>query len=100
MKIFQRFVQILWWLALAYLPVLMLDIANDFNRVIGCPARGECYQRGWGEVAALEFLAGAVAVFAWPACLWFLGGRWLCCLFGFVQRPQQSCQPKPPSAEI
>lgn len=69
--------QTLWWFALAYVPVAIFKVVSGLYAEIGCPPRGDCYQPGTSAALDLELLAFAVAVLVWPACFWFLGGRWL-----------------------
>jgi hypothetical protein len=88
-------VRITWWLMLAAAPLIFWNFIDNVFVEIGCPPRGDCYRPGSTAAFELDVLVSALAIFIWPACIWFLGGRWMVYRLLGLEPPNNSFKPRP-----
>jgi hypothetical protein len=91
-----KYLKVLWWLCVAYIPVAVFQIADGLYAEVGCPPRQECYAPGTIAATELEFLAFGLVLLLWPVCLWFLGGGYILKKVFRRQAPNHSLQARRP----
>ena len=72
MKYLTRFVIVVWWIAVAYIPLAQANVYREFATSIGCTPAGDCYVPGAEHLMGMEILNFFSAVVLWPACFWAL----------------------------
>ena len=70
MKILLFVAILLYWLFIAYLPIAMIESADAIRILIGCPERGECYNKGWWIAERLYIFSIGSALAIWPFVAW------------------------------
>ena len=96
MAILKRIFQSMWWLALAYVPVALSNAIDHLYDELGCSLHGDCYVPGTGAGFALEVMDLKIAMLVWPACIWFLGLRWVVTRLGISSFLRNAFGPKRP----
>lgn len=77
MKLICSLIRLLWWLGVCYVPVALWKLERQFMDSIGCPAVGDCYVPGSEILLNFDVLIMGLAIYLWPVCAWYLGGRFV-----------------------
>ena len=63
-------VKVLYWLAVAYMPVAIFQFERRYMEAIGCPAKGDCYVEGSEHLLSLDMLVVYSAAVLLPLAAW------------------------------
>lgn len=77
MKLIASLIKWLWWLGVSYIPIAIHNLERQFMASIGCPLSGDCYVPGSEILIDFDILVIGLALYLWPICIWFLGGRYV-----------------------
>jgi hypothetical protein len=69
-------VQVVFWLAVAYLP-LALDREVASFMVNGCMPGSGCLNQAMPLIVQIGLVGWAARILLWPLVIWHLGGGWL-----------------------
>jgi hypothetical protein len=68
---------IVFWLAVAALPMVLDQQVTDFMLERNCMPGTECLRLAMPLIAQVEVVAWGARMLLWPVAIWNLGGRWL-----------------------
>ena len=67
--------RVVFWIALASLPVVTDSVVTEFM-VTKCAPDSECLTQAMPLIVNIGIITLIERIVLWPVCLWFVGGRW------------------------
>lgn len=61
--------KVLYWMAVAYLPIAIIGLGEDLRTALGCAPTVDCRSAQGLSLADLQFWGTYAAVLLWPLCL-------------------------------
>ncbi|PPD53917.1 MAG: hypothetical protein CTY10_08130 [Methylotenera sp.] len=77
MKCILSLLKFLWWVGVSYIPIAIHNLEQQLKTNIGCPPVGDCYVKGSEILLEFDMLIIIFALYLWPVCVWFVGGRYI-----------------------
>jgi hypothetical protein len=71
-----RFFHVIFWLAIAYIPLALNRVVIDFM-VTKCMVGSECLNYAMPLIVNIQLVDWAACILLWPLAAWNLGGLWL-----------------------
>ena len=62
--------QLIYWLAVGYIPIAMFRSVREYEVAIGCPAQGDCYVLGSEHILSFDIVFLYAAILLLPLAAW------------------------------
>ena len=69
--------EVLFWLAIAYIPLALEREVTDFMVNRNCMPGSDCLKIAMPLIVQIGLVDWAARILLWPLAAWNLGGRWL-----------------------